>query len=67
MRCVNILRTSEFAGYLEKFGDVHEVVSLSGEQPLYLEVIGAELDCASKLIRLASTCCRVPEPIRVGG
>lgn len=52
-------------GIFEKLGDVHEVVSIPGEPPLYLEVIGAELERVSKLIRLTSTCCRVPEPIRV--
>lgn len=51
-------------GIFEKLGDVHEVVSIPNEPPLYLEVIRAELDWASKLVRLTSTCCRVPEPIR---
>jgi len=49
----------------EKLGPVWEVVSMPNEPPVYVEVIGAELDWASKLIRAASLCCRVPEPIRV--
>ena len=49
----------------EKLGDVHEVVSIPNEPPLYLEVIGAEFHWASRLICLTSTCCRIPEPIRV--
>jgi len=49
----------------EKLGSVYEVVSMPAEAPVYVEVIGAELDWASKLIRATSVCCRVPEPIRV--
>jgi len=49
----------------EKLGPVWEVVSMPNEPPVYVEVIGAELDWASELIRVASLCCRVPEPIRV--
>ena len=52
-------------GVFEKLGPVWEVVSMPNEPPVYVEVIGAELDWASKLIRAASLCCRVPEPIRV--
>lgn len=49
----------------EKLGSVYEVVSMSTEPPVYVEVIGTELDWASKLIRATSVCCRIPEPIRV--
>jgi len=49
----------------EKLGSVYEVVSMSAEPPVYVEVVGAELDWASMLIRAASVCCRVPEPVRV--
>ncbi|MFQ5836532.1 MAG: DUF99 family protein [Candidatus Bathyarchaeia archaeon] len=49
----------------EKLGSVYEVVSMPAEPPIYVEVIGAELEWASKLIRATSVCCRVPEPIRV--
>lgn len=49
----------------EKLGSVYEVVSIPAEPPVYVEVIGAELDWASKLIQATSVCCRVPEPIRV--
>jgi len=52
-------------GVFEKLGPVWEVVSIPTEPPVYVEVIGAELDWASKLIRATSMCCRVPEPIRV--
>ena len=51
-------------GVFEKLGPVWEVVSMPNEPPVYVEVVGAELDWASKLIRMASLCCRVPEPIR---
>ena len=49
----------------EKLGSVYEVVSMPAEPPVYVEVIGAELDWVSRLIRATSVCCRVPEPIRV--
>lgn len=52
-------------GVFEKLGPVWEVVSMPNEPPVYVEVVGTELDWASKLIRAASLCCRVPEPIRV--
>jgi len=49
----------------EKLGSVYEVVSMAAEPPIYVEVIGAELKWARKLIHATSVCCRVPEPIRV--
>jgi endonuclease V-like protein UPF0215 family len=52
-------------GIFEKLGPIWEVSSMSNEPPVYVEVIGTELDWASKLIRATSLCCRVPEPIRV--
>jgi endonuclease V-like protein UPF0215 family len=52
-------------GIFEKLGPIWEIFSMPNEPPIYVEVIGAELDWASKLIRAASLCCRVPEPIRV--
>jgi len=52
-------------GVFEKLGPVWEVVPMPNEPPVYVEVVGTELDWASRLIRAASLCCRVPEPIRV--
>ena len=52
-------------GVFEKLGSVYEVVSMPAEPPVYVEVVGAELDWASRLIRATSVCCRVPEPISV--
>ena len=49
----------------EKLGAVNEIVSMPTEPPVYVEVVGAELDWASELIRATSVCCRVPEPVRV--
>ncbi len=49
----------------ENLGSVYEVVSMPTELPIYVEVIGAELEWARKLIRSTSVCCRVPEPVRV--
>ena len=52
-------------GVFEKLGPIHEVVSMPNEPPIYVEVVGATLDWASKLIRASACCCRIPEPIRV--
>jgi endonuclease V-like protein UPF0215 family len=49
----------------EKLGSVYKIVSMPAEPPVYVEVVGAELDWASRVIRASSVCCRVPEPIRV--
>ena len=49
----------------EKLGSVCEVVSMPAEPPVYVEVVGTEMNWASRLIRATSVCCRVPEPIRV--
>ncbi len=49
----------------QKLGSVYEVVSMPSEPPVYVEVVGAELDWASMVIRATSVCCRVPEPVRV--
>ena len=49
----------------KKLGSVYEVVSMPDERPIYVEVIGAELEWANKVICATSGCCRVPEPIRV--
>jgi len=50
----------------EKLGPVYPIVSMPGEPPLYVEVVGATPDWAAKLIRASVACCRVPEPVRVG-
>ncbi len=49
----------------EKLGPIHQVVSMLGEPPLYVEVVGATADWATKLVRASATCCRIPEPVRV--
>ena len=49
----------------EKLGPVHQVISMVGEPPLYVEVVGATADWATELVRASATCCRIPEPIRV--
>ncbi len=49
----------------EKLGPIYEVVSIPSESPLYVEVVGADLNWASDLIRAFTVCSRVPEPIRV--
>jgi len=49
----------------EKLGPIHEVVSIINEAPLYVEVVGGDIEWASGLIRASAACCRIPEPIRV--
>ena len=49
----------------EKIGPIHEVVSMPSEPPLYVEVVGADLNWTSDLIRAFTVCSRVPEPVRV--
>jgi endonuclease V-like protein UPF0215 family len=49
----------------QKLGSVYEIVSMPCEPPIYVEVVGSELDWARRLIRATSVCCRVPEPVRV--
>jgi len=50
---------------IEKLGGIHEVLSMQGAAPIYIEVIGAEVSWAQKLIRNLSSRCRIPEPVRV--
>lgn len=50
---------------IEKLGGIHEVLSMRGEAPIYIEVIGAEVSWAQELIRNLSSRSRIPEPIRV--
>jgi len=52
-------------GIFEKLGSVYEVVSMPTKPPVYVEVIGAELNWTEELIRATSVCCRIPESIRV--
>jgi len=52
-------------GVIEKLGPVREIVSMPNEPSIYTEIIGANLNWASDLVRKLSTCCRIPEPVRV--
>lgn len=49
----------------QELGPIYEVVSIPSESPLYVEVVGADLNWASDLICAFTVCSRVPEPIRV--
>ena len=49
----------------KKLGPIYEVASMPGAPPIYVEVVGATLVWATKLIRALASCCRIPEPIRV--
>ncbi len=49
----------------EKLGPIYAVFSIPDAPPLYVEVVGAHLAWATRLIQASTTYCRVPEPIRV--
>jgi len=49
----------------DKLGQIHKVVSMINEPPIYVEMVGAELNWTKTLVRATSVCCRVPEPVRV--
>ncbi len=49
----------------EKLGPIFEVISMPNKPPLYVEVVGCDVDWARDLIRALAAVCRVPEPIRV--
>jgi len=51
-------------GIFERLGLIHEV-SIINEVPLYVEVVGEDIEWANELIRASAACCRIPEPIRV--
>lgn len=48
-----------------KLGPIYELKVLSGGPPLYFEVVGTEMEWASRLITSFAVCGRVPEPLRV--
>ena len=49
----------------EKIGPVYHFKPLINEPPIYLEVLGARIGWAEKMVRAYSFSCRVPEPVRV--
>jgi endonuclease V-like protein UPF0215 family len=49
----------------EKLGPIYPIVSMPNEPPLYVEVVGATPNWATKLIRAFVACYRIPEPVRV--
>ncbi|HYB93258.1 MAG TPA: DUF99 family protein [archaeon] len=50
---------------IEKLGPIYMVTSKSGELPIYIEVIGANLGWAKKITRRLSVISKVPEPVRI--
>jgi len=48
-----------------KLGSVYKVTPLSGERPLYVEVLGANIKWACNLIRALTVYGKIPEPLRV--
>ena len=49
----------------EKLGPIYAVVSMPDAPPIYVEVVGTNLNWATRLIQAFTTHCRIPEPIRV--
>ncbi|MGB9778302.1 MAG: DUF99 family protein [Candidatus Bathyarchaeales archaeon] len=48
----------------QKLGPIHKIHIKSGETPLYMETVGANIRWASNLVRSLCFCGRIPEPLR---
>lgn len=48
----------------QRLGPVHKIHIKSGEAPLYMETVGANVRWASNLVRSFCLCGRIPEPLR---
>lgn len=49
----------------KKLGTIHQVRTFEAGSPLYVEVVGGDLDWAKTIIRNLAFCSRIPEPLRV--
>ena len=49
----------------EKLGGAHEITTLIGKPPIYVETVRADVKWAFKLLKALAVCSRMPEPIRV--
>jgi endonuclease V-like protein UPF0215 family len=49
----------------QNLGPIHKIVIKKGEAPLYIEIVGANVKWASKVIEPLCFCGKIPEPLRV--
>jgi hypothetical protein len=49
----------------ESLGKVHRLTTLAGKSPIYVEIVRADFEWVSKLLKALTVCSRVPEPVRV--
>ena len=50
---------------IKRAGEIHKVVSREGENPIYIQHCGIDLEEAKDIVQLSSTHSNVPEPLRV--
>ena len=46
-------------------GEIFEVQSREGEEPIYMQIAGIEREDAEKIVKITSTRSNIPEPLRV--
>ncbi len=49
---------------MKRAGEIHEVVTHEGENPVYLQHCGIDLEDAREIVRMSSTHSNIPEPLR---
>lgn len=50
---------------IKRAGEIHKVISREGENPIFIQHCGIELEEARDIVQLTSTHSNVPEPLRV--
>ncbi len=50
---------------IKRAGEIHRVISREGENPIFIQHCGIDLEEARNIVQLSSTHSNVPEPLRV--
>ncbi|MCG7848531.1 MAG: DUF99 family protein [ANME-2 cluster archaeon] len=50
---------------IKRAGEIHKVISREGENPIFIQHCGIDLEDARDIVQLSSTHSNVPEPLRV--
>ncbi len=50
---------------IKRAGEIHKVISRKGENPIFIQHCGIDLEEARNIVQLSSTHSNVPEPLRV--
>jgi len=50
---------------IKRAGEIHKVISREGENPIFIQHCGIDLEEARDIVQLSSTHSNVPEPLRV--